>query len=159
MPEPASIFLSRPAFGSGQPIPRDYTADGRNVSPPLRWGEVPHGTRSLALICADLDAPPALFAYWVAYNLSPEVRAVAEGLIALAILPSGSAQLTNDFHTTGYGGPSPPSGRPHRYLFHLFALDTRLDLAPGATPEQFLRLVQDHVLGHGQLMGIYGRSD
>jgi Raf kinase inhibitor-like YbhB/YbcL family protein len=152
--EQTPISLTSPAFESGQSIPRDYTADGENLSPPLHWGEVPSGTQSLALICEDPDAPRGTFAHWVAYNLSPRLHA----LDAQTPLPDSSAQGTNDFNSSGYGGPSPPPGKPHRYFFHLFALDTRLNLPPGATRQELMAKMQDHVVGHGELMGTYGRD-
>src|SRR5262249_40313265 len=141
------------------PIPTRHTADGPDLSPPLRWGEPPPGTRSLALLCEDPDAPLGSSCHWVAYHVPPAVRGIAEGLIPSAALPNGSAQGTNDFARTGYGGPCPPPGERHRYYFHLFALDVCLDLRPGATGEQLLRQVHGHVLGKGELMGTYAREE
>jgi len=155
---PTTISLTSSAFESGRPIPTDYTADGRDISPPLNWDDVPEGTRSLALICEDPDAPRGMFAHWVAYNLPPGLTELKDGIPARESLPDGTSQGTNDFDKTGYGGPSPPAGKPHRYFFHLFALDSRLDLPPGATREQLMSAIQDHVIGKGELIGTYGRS-
>jgi Raf kinase inhibitor-like YbhB/YbcL family protein len=158
MTEQTPIPLTSPVFEHEQPIPRDYTADGQNLSPPLRWGELPTGTQSLALICEDPDAPRGTFAHWVAYNLSPKLRALDHSLTEQTLLPDGSDQGMNDFNRSGYSGPSPPPGKPHRYFFRLFALDTKLNLPPGATREQVLVQIPGHVLGHGELMGTYGRN-
>jgi len=156
--EAKPITLTSPAFRSGGPIPQDYTADGRNVSPPLSWGDLPPGTKSLALIVEDPDAPRGTFAHWVAYDLPAESRELGEGVPAQATLANGTVQGTNDFGKAGYGGPSPPPGKPHHYFFRLFALDRPIDLPPGATREQLLVKKEGHVLGHGELMGTYGRS-
>jgi hypothetical protein len=156
--EPTSISLTSPAFGPGEPIPKEYTADGRNTSPPLLWDEVPAGTKSLALICEDPDAPSGTFTHWVAYNLPADTRQLGEGVPAKKTLPDGTAQGTNDFNKPGYGGPSPPPGRPHRYFFRLFALDAPLDLPAGATRRELTTAMEGHVLGTGELVGGYGRA-
>jgi Raf kinase inhibitor-like YbhB/YbcL family protein len=155
--QPAPITLSSSAFQEGQPIPARFTADGEDVSPPLWWSGLPQGTRSLALVCEDPDAPRGTWTHWVLYNLPPAKQALGEGVPDRGTLPDGSMQGTNDFKRPGYGGPSPPPGNPHRYYFKLFALDTTLNLQPGATRQQLLDAVQGHVLGEGQLMGTYGR--
>jgi Raf kinase inhibitor-like YbhB/YbcL family protein len=151
------IPLTSSAFESGKPVPQDYTADGRNVSPPLRWGEVPAGTRSLALVCEDPDAPRGLFTHWVAFNLPADTAELGEGVPAKPALPDGTVQGTNDFGKVGYGGPSPPPGKPHRYVFRLFALDNRLGLDSGATHDQLVNAMAGHVLGRGELVGTYRR--
>jgi Raf kinase inhibitor-like YbhB/YbcL family protein len=152
-----TLELTSTAFPEGATIPERYTGDGRNVSPPLQWRDPPAGTRSLALICEDPDAPRGTFTHWVAFNLPAESRELAEGVPAEATLPNGTAQGTNDFGQVGYGGPSPPPGKPHRYCFKLYALDRPLDLQPGATRAQLLAALKGHVLGEAQLMGTYAR--
>jgi Raf kinase inhibitor-like YbhB/YbcL family protein len=151
------IRLTCPAFQGGQPIPRDHTADGRDVSPPLKWGDVPRGTKSLALICEDPDAPRAVWAHWVAWNLPAESRELSENVPKVAELPNGMRQGTNGFGKPGYNGPSPPPGQPHRYFFILFALDAVLDLKPGTDREQLMLAMQGHVIGKGEAIGTYGR--
>jgi Raf kinase inhibitor-like YbhB/YbcL family protein len=153
-----AIDLSSPAFEEGQPIPKQYTADGRNVSPPLRWSDPPGATRSLALICEDPDAPRGTWTHWVAFNLPAEARELGEGIPPEPTLSDGTVQGTNDFGKIGYGGPSPPPGKPHRYFFKLYALDQQLQLPAGASRNQLLAAVKGHILAEGLLMGTYGRQ-
>jgi Raf kinase inhibitor-like YbhB/YbcL family protein len=156
--EPTTVSLTSSAFDPREPIPKEYTADGRNVSPPPSCGGVPSGAGSLALICEDPDAPRGLFTHWVIFNLPPGLTDLGKAVPAEAGLPGGSTQGTNSFGKLGYRGPSPPPGKPHRYVFRLFALDTRLDLPPSTTRDQLLAAVTGHVLGRGELTGIYGRA-
>src|SRR5262245_6544315 len=153
-----SLEITSTAFQEGQPIPKQYTADGRNVSPPLQWSDPPGGTRAFAMVCEDPDAPRGTFTHWVLFNLPAESRELGEGVPAEPTLPKGAAQGNNDFGKPGYGGPSPPPGKPHRYLFKLTALDTRLDLRPGATKDQLQAAMRGHDLAEGQLTGTYGRT-
>lgn len=152
-----AIELTSTAFRDGQPIPRVYTGDDRDVSPPLKWTEPPPGTESFALVCEDPDAPRKTWVHWVLFNLPPEARELAEGVPPQQALPDGAVQGKNDFGTLGYGGPAPPRGKPHRYFFKLSALDTRLELPAGATRDQLLAALRGHVLAEGQLMGTYSR--
>src|SRR5207253_3729265 len=124
----------------------------------LRWDGVPEGTKSLALICEDPDAPKGTFMHWVAYNLPADTLELGEGVPAKKTLPDGTAQGTNDFNKPGYGGPSPPPGKPHRYVFRLFALDTRLDLPAGATGADLPAAMRDHGIRTGEPIGRYGRT-
>jgi Raf kinase inhibitor-like YbhB/YbcL family protein len=151
------IRLSSPAFQEGETIPRAHTADGKNVSPRLAWGDAPEGTASFALVCEDPDAPRGTWTHWVLFNLPADTRELPEGVPPEATLASGARQGKNDFKKIGYGGPSPPPGKPHRYFFKLFALDTMLDLPAGATRDQLLAAMKGDVLAEGQLMGTYGR--
>ena len=152
-----ALELTSAAFQGGQPIPRQYTGDGRNLSPPLTWRDPPAGTRSLALICEDPDAPRGTFTHWVAFNLPAESGELGEGVPAEPTLPNGTVQGTNDFGRAGYGGPKPPPGKPHRYVFQLYALDRPLDVPPGATKAQLLVAMKGHILGAAQLVGTYAR--
>jgi Raf kinase inhibitor-like YbhB/YbcL family protein len=152
-----TIQLTSTAFGEGENIPKRYTADGENVSPPLRWSDPPEGTKAFALICDDPDAPRGTWVHWVLFNLPADQREVEEGVPAQEVLANGAKQGKNDFGKVGYGGPAPPPGKPHRYFFKLYALDTPLDLAPGATKGQLVAAMKGHVLAEGQLMGRYGR--
>jgi Raf kinase inhibitor-like YbhB/YbcL family protein len=152
-----SIELTSSAFQDGATIPRQYTGDGRDLSPPLRWGNGPEGTRSLTLICEDPDAPRGIWTHWVVFNLPPETRELAEGMPPEAALTNGAIQGRNDFGKPGYGGPAPPRGKPHRYFFKLYALDQPLTLKTGADRAQVLAAMKGHVLDEGQLMGTYQR--
>lgn len=145
------------AFQAGDTVPARYTCEGQDLSPPLAWSEPPAGTRSFVLIVDDPDAPGGVFTHWVLFNIPPETRQLPEGMSAQAKLPSGALQGNNDFGKTGYGGPCPPPGRAHRYQFTLYALDKVLDLPARASKNQVLDAVQGHILGQGQLTGIYQR--
>jgi Raf kinase inhibitor-like YbhB/YbcL family protein len=152
-----SIQLSSPAFQEGGPIPQQYTGDGKDASPPLRWADPPEGTKSFALICDDPDAPRGTWVHWLLFNLPADQRELPEGVPAEVALDSEARQGNNDFGKVGYGGPAPPAGKPHRYFFRLYALDTPLDLPGGASRPQLLAAMKGHVLAEGQLMGQYGR--
>lgn len=115
-----SIEITRTAFQPGTTIPTQYTGDGADQSPPLRWSEPPEGTQSLALICDDPDAPGGTWVHWVVFNLSVQTREL-EGLPTTAVLGNRAKQGKNDFGTIGYGGPAPPKGKPHRYIFKVYA--------------------------------------
>jgi Raf kinase inhibitor-like YbhB/YbcL family protein len=153
-----TLELTSTAFREGEAIPEEYTADGRNTSPPLTWSDPPPGTRSLALVCEDPDAPRGTFTHWVVFNLPAESRELGEGVPGEATLPNGTVQGTNGFGHVGYGGPSPPAGNPHHYHFRLFALDCPLDLKPGATKDRLLKAGKGHILGEAELVGTYGRG-
>jgi len=151
------IRLTSTAFTGGGTIPRKHTCDGSDVSPPLAWDNVPGGTKSFALICDDPDAPMGTWVHWVLFNLPADTRSLAEAVPPDKELPNGARQGTNDFRKIGYGGPCPPPGKPHRYFFKLYALDTVLDLPAGSTKAQVVKAMEGHVLAEGQLMGKYGR--
>ncbi len=148
-----------PAFKSGGTIPTRYTCDGEDVSPPLRWEGVPEGAKSLVLIVDDPDAPVATFVHWVLYNIPPDRTELPEGVPPTLEVPGIGLQGTNDFkdRRIGYRGPCPPPGKPHRYFFKLYALDTTLDIIPGASPANVERSMRGHILAQGYLMGTYGR--
>jgi Raf kinase inhibitor-like YbhB/YbcL family protein len=150
--------LSSTAFPEGATIPKPYTGDGTDVSPPLRWNGAPGKTQSFALICDDPDAPrKEPWVHWVLFNLPADTHELAEGASTAATLPGGAKQGKNDFGNIGYGGPAPPRGKPHRYYFKLYALDSLLDLKEGATKPQLEQAMKGHILASGQLMGQYGR--
>ncbi len=152
-----SIVVTSTAFQQGMAIPKQFTGDGADVSPPLSWSEPPSGTKSIALICDDPDAPRGTWVHWVLYNLPAQTRALDEGVPTTTTLASGAKQGKNDFGNIGYGGPSPPQGKPHRYYFKLYALAVEVDLAPGATKAQLSDAMKGHVLAEGSLMGTYQR--
>jgi Raf kinase inhibitor-like YbhB/YbcL family protein len=144
------------AFGSGEMIAAKYTCDGADFSPPLEWSGGPAGTKSLALICDDPDAPMETWVHWVIYNIPPTAAILAEGITREKELPGGGTQGVNDFRKIGYGGPCPPAGT-HRYFFKLYALDAMLGLKPGITKDQLLKAMRGHILAEAQLMGTYKR--
>ncbi|HXK94902.1 MAG TPA: YbhB/YbcL family Raf kinase inhibitor-like protein [bacterium] len=152
-----TISVTSSAFQEGAMIPKKYTCDGENVSLPLQWGPVPPETKSLVLISDDPDAPAGTWVHWVLFNLPPTETGLPEHVPPGKTLNNGAAQGTNDFRKLGYGGPCPPGGT-HRYYFKLYALDTKLDLQPGATKPQVEKAMRGHILAQGQLMGKYKRS-
>jgi Raf kinase inhibitor-like YbhB/YbcL family protein len=155
---PVTLNLHSPAFTDGFPIPVDHSADGANVSPPLRWADPPAGTQSFALVCDDPDAPRGTFTHWVLFNLPADTRELAPDVRPEFTLPNGTRQGLNDFGRVGYGGPSPPPGPAHRYFFKLYALDGMLALPAGATKAQLLDAMRGRQLAEGRLVGTYGRE-
>ena len=153
-----NFHITSTAFSEGQPIPRKFTCQGSDVSPPLKWTGAPSNARSFALVADDPDAPVGTWVHWVLYNLPAASTDLAENTQKLAALPGGARQGVNDFHQPGYGVPCPPPGKPHRYFFKLYALDTLLDLKPGATKKDVERAMENHILGQAQLMGTYQRK-
>ena len=149
--------LKTDAFPPGGDIPDRFTFDGANVSPALSWSAPPAGTQSLALIMDDPDAPRGTWVHWVLYDLPATTRELSEGVAPKGALPSGGRQGRNDFGRLGYGGPCPPPGKPHRYVFRLYALDTKLDAKAGETRAQLDRAMRGHVLAEADIMGRYSR--
>ncbi len=156
-PQAMKIQLTSSAFQDGKPIPSKYTCDGEDVSPPLTWTNVPPETKGLALISDDPDAPVGTWVHWVLYDLPPTTAGLSEAVPKSPELANGAKQGMNDFRRIGYGGPCPPPGKPHRYYFKLYALDTVLGLKPGATKAEVEKAMKGHILAQGQLMGTYQR--
>lgn len=152
-----SFEIASTAFADGGMIPKKFTCDGPDVSPPLSWTQELAATQSLALIMDDPDAPVGTWVHWVLYNLPANTRELPEGVDKQEQLASGAIQGRNDFRRIGYGGPCPPPGTPHRYYFKLYALDTKLTLKTGATKAELERAMKSHILGETELMGRYGR--
>ena len=152
-----SLQITCTAFVNGKPIPEKHTCDGGDVSPPLQWSNAPASTKSFVLIADDPDAPVGTWVHWVLYDLPSTTTALAENTPKTQFLPGGAKQGLNDFRRLGYGGPCPPPGKPHRYFFKLYALDTLLDLKPGATKKDVEAAMKGHVLAEAQLMGTYQR--
>ena len=150
------IAMRSTAFIHGGMIPSRYTCDGENISPPIEWDPLPPGTRTIAIIADDPDAPRGTWVHWVIYNLPSEDRWLPENVPCVEHQPDGCFQGTNDFGRIGYGGPCPPAGT-HRYFFRLYALDTRLSLPAGVRKKDLLRAIEGHVLATGELMGTYSR--
>ena len=153
-----AIQLRSPAFTGGQSIPAKHTCDAEDLSPPLSWSGVPPSAESLALICDDPDAPLGTWVHWVLYGLPSTVSELPEGISTADTVLGGARQGTNDFKRTGYGGPCPPPGKPHRYFFRLYALDTMIGLEPRATKKELLQAMERHILAQGELIGRYWRK-
>jgi len=152
-----SIELTSPAFQPGAAIPKQYTGDGADQSPPLCWSEPPQRTKSLALISDDPDAPRGTWVHWVLFNIPATTRELEAGVPTTEVLGDGAKQGKTDFGRVGYGGPAPPRGKPHRYFFKLHALDVVLDLPAGATKAQLESAMKGHILAAGEIMGTYER--
>ena len=150
-----NMKLSSTVITDGNLIPKIYTCQGEDVSPPLSWNDAPDGTRSFALIVDDPDAPIGEWVHWVLFNIPPQSAFLPESVPADSALPSRAVQGINDFGNIGYGGPCPPGGKPHRYFFKLYALDITLKLKPGATKKQVIQAMEKHILAEAKLMGMY----
>jgi Raf kinase inhibitor-like YbhB/YbcL family protein len=144
--------LTSTAFADGDAIPSKYTKDGKDLSPPLTWSEVPRNAQSLALIVDDPDAPHGTFTHWVVVDLPPTSAGLAEGVSKLG----GGRMGVNDWNHAAWNGPAPPSGR-HRYNFKLYALDRAIDLAK-PTRHQLEAAMAGHVLDETRLIGTYQRD-
>jgi Raf kinase inhibitor-like YbhB/YbcL family protein len=152
-----SLNMESSAFKNGAEIPRKFTCEGADVSPPLKWDTPPSATKSLALIADDPDAPGGTWVHWVMYNLEPQLRELQEGIAQFEEVPGIGRQGLNDFRKIGYGGPCPPPGKPHRYFFKLYALDTKLNLKARATKRDVEQAMKGHVLAQAELVGKYKR--
>jgi len=150
--------LRSPAFGDGQPIPRKYTGDGADVSPPLEWSDPPAGTRSFVLIVEDPDAPVGVFRHWGLYNIVAGRRRLPEG-VGRKGKTEALGTGVNDFGEARYRGPAPPRGHgPHHYHFRLAALDVdTLAAGPAAKVADIWKAAQRHMIGQAELVGIYAR--
>ena len=153
-----ALALSSAAFGQGEVIPKKYTCDGDDASPPLRWRGAPEGTRSLVLLCHDPDAPGGTFRHWAVYDIPVRQLGIEEGYRPEPT-PDGPRQAINDFGRRGYGGPCPPEGHgEHHYHFRLMALsEPSLPLGPDASCEEVEAAAERHAIGETQLAGVYQR--
>jgi len=150
---PGIKLVSR-AFTEGQTIPRQYTCDGINISPPLEWTGLPKSAKTITIIADDPDAPAGTWVHWVIYNLPADTLGMVENVPATEDVAGGGLQGKNDFQKIGYGGPCPPSGT-HRYFFKIYALDGELPLKAGATKSEVEKASEGHIVGQAQLMGTY----
>jgi hypothetical protein len=152
------LILKSPAFSEGGRIPKKYTCDGHNISPPLEWSGVPAKAQSLLVVCDDPDAPGGVFQHWAAYNIPADWTGLKEGYGA-ETLEEGFRQAINDFDKPGYAGPCPPRGhKPHAYHFRLSALSTVIDgAAPSATCNEVKQLAAPYEIAFVELIGYYGR--
>ncbi len=156
-----AISLTSPVFAHMGAIPRNYTCQGKDISPALKWSGLPNGTKSVALIVDDPDAPdPAapkrVWVHWVLYNIPPSATGLPEGATATT-LPAGAREGKNDWERTGYGGPCPPIGR-HRYFHKLYALDVALPDLKQPTKAVLLKAMEGHILEEAELIGTYQKN-
>lgn len=147
------FYLESDAFKNGEQIPEDYTMHGKNLSPPLRWDNVPKSTKELALICEDPDAPKnPPFIHWVLYKIPVSQKELKEGIGSEGNLAAKVGK--NSTEKTTYMGPEPPPGSGiHRYYFRLFALDQKLDLQDGLTKDELFDAIRNHIISEAEIMG------
>jgi Raf kinase inhibitor-like YbhB/YbcL family protein len=152
-----ALTITSTAFNDGATIPKKFTCDGQDISPPLAWSGIPANAKSLALICDDPDAPMGTWVHWVLWNMPPSTPALPEGIAKDGDLPGGIKQGLNSWPKTGYGGPCPPPGKPHRYFFKLYALDAELAFSGSVNKNVLEEAMKSHILGQAQIIGTYGR--
>ena len=153
----SKIELKTTSFMPGGFIPKRFTCEEADVSPALAWTDPPTSTQSFAIIEDDPDAPSGTFVHWLVYDLPANYRKLPEALSGNDQMAGGGRQGTNDFSRTGYSGPCPPPGRPHRYFIRLYALDTKLNLRPAARRNELASAMQGHILAQAELMGRFQR--
>lgn len=156
-----ALTLTSSAFTADSTIPKEFTCDGVDDSPPLAWQGAPQGTLSYALIMDDPDAPPGTWVHWVLFNIPADAQGLDRAVEKKETLESGAKHGivwgVNEFTRVGYYGPCPPPGKPHRYFFKLYALDILLNLPAKAAKAQVEQAMEDHILGEASLVGLYGR--
>lgn len=146
--------LTTNAFLDSGVLPVLYTCDGKNISPELSWENIPAKTQTFALILSDIGAPSGVFYHWVLYNIPANITKFNEGIKQL---PSGTRLGKNSWNKTEYNGPCPPKGASHKYIFTLYALDTKLTLPAGVDAKTLLETIKNHILQQTQLVAIYSR--
>lgn len=162
-PTVRSIVVESPTMTTGETMPRIYTPDGRNLSPPLTWNDLPEGTRELAVVCSDFGAGnPPPWVHWIIYGIPSAAGGLPEGLPFFAEQSisgelSGAIQGLNSWRRPYYRGPAPPVGTPHLYHFTVYALDAALGLEAGLTREGLLEAIDGHVIGRGEIVPVYER--
>ncbi|MBM4306010.1 MAG: YbhB/YbcL family Raf kinase inhibitor-like protein [Deltaproteobacteria bacterium] len=144
--------ISSAAYENNGRIPSTYACDGANINPPLKVENTPKEAKSLALVFDDIDAPRGSYVHWILWNMDPNVKEIKENSV-----PEGAIQGTNDFKKQNYGGPCPP-GRGHKYVFKIYALDTRLDLSPSSTKTDLEKAMKGHILAQSQWIGTYKKK-
>ena len=160
---PATITVTSATLKANETIPKDHTADGRNVSPALMWTGAPAATKQFALVCDDPDVPmPGGFVHWVVYKIPGAAKGLPAELPMDATLTApadiaGTVQGISGFRRAGYRGPAPPPGKPHHYTFTVYALDAALPLADGLNRSQLMEAIKGHIIGQGSLVAIYER--
>lgn len=155
--EGASLRIMSGAFGDGEEIPSKYTCDGENISPPLKWSEVPGEAKELVLICEDIDAPVGTITHWILYGIDPELEGLKEGLMPNSD-PSNGTHGRRSFGKKEYMGPCPPGKKAHHYVFKLYALDRRLDLETGVKKKNLIKAMEGHIIETSELVGAYTRQ-
>ncbi|MGH9825684.1 MAG: YbhB/YbcL family Raf kinase inhibitor-like protein [Blastocatellia bacterium] len=153
----SAVTLTSRAFQPNMDIPSDYTCDGADQSPDLEWAGLPTGTKSVAVICEDPDAPGGTFTHWVVFDIPASEAGLSKSSPKTATMPNSARQGKNDFGAVGYGGPCPPRGSRHRYFFRIYALDTMLDHPSGSSRSEIESAIKSHAVGEGSLACSYSR--
>jgi Raf kinase inhibitor-like YbhB/YbcL family protein len=151
------LRVSSGSFADGQSMPQKLTCDGPDVSPDIQWSSAPAGTQSYVIVMDDPDAPPG-FTHWLAYDIPAATHDLPEGASTPATRLGNADEGINNFDHAGYGGPCPPEGRAHHYVFRVYALDVNPGLPAGQSKEQVMAAMHGHVLAQGQLTGLYARA-
>ena len=157
------ILVESPTLRAGEMVPRDYTPDGRNLSPPLKWKQLPEGTKEIAVVCADFGAGnPPPWVHWLIYGIPGSAKELPAGLPIQPDEPmppelAGAKQGLNGWRLPFYRGPAPPAGKPHLYHFTVYALDQELKLREALTRDDLLEAMSGHIIGQGDLVPIYER--
>ena len=149
---PERIVVTSPAFAAGTAIPRRFTCEGENVSPPLAWSGVAAGTAEVALVVDDPDAPRGTYVHWIVIGLDRATTKLAEGMV-----PPGARQVRNSAGKAAYTGPCPPGGSPHHYRFTIYALQRKAEVDGEASPEAAIAAIEAAATARGRLVGTYGR--
>lgn len=161
---PQKIVVDSPAMQAGQMMSRDFTPDGRNVSPPLTWSNIPQGTREIAVVCEDFDAGnPPPWVHWIIYKIPPTATGVPENIpidqgTPMPAALKGAVQGLNGWKRAIYRGPAPPPGKPHGYHFVVYALDIAIDQKLGMTRADLMQAMKGHIIGQGEIVPIYERK-
>ncbi|MCF7887073.1 MAG: YbhB/YbcL family Raf kinase inhibitor-like protein [Candidatus Omnitrophica bacterium] len=150
--------LKSSVFQNGGYIPDRYTCDGKNYSLPLRWDNLPKGTKSLALVVDDPDAPVDIWVHWVVYNLPADIEGIEENISSKKLNTLGAEQGKNDFGQIGYGGPCPPPGSAHKYSFKLYALDENITAEDGLTKSELMKIIRGHIMAETKISAFYQRQ-
>jgi Raf kinase inhibitor-like YbhB/YbcL family protein len=150
-----SLNIESPVFNSGATIPDEYTADGRDLSPPLEWNGVPDEAEELVLICEDPDAPGGTFTHWLVYGIHPSRTKFPAGASKSPTDRVEYHQGMNSYNEVGYSGPNPPRGEPHHYHFRLYALDYLLHLSPGCSRNEVETAMQGHIIAEADFIGLH----
>ena len=152
-----AFTLKSSAFASGAEIPKQFTCTGTDVSPALEWSGAAAKTATFALIMDDPDAPGGTWVHWVLWNLPASAHSLPEGVPKSEQLENGARHGRNDFRKIGYNGPCPPPGKAHHYYFRVYALDVKLDLAPGAARQELDDAMKGHIVSEAEYIGTFRR--
>lgn len=150
-----TMQVSSSAFKDGDSIPPEFTADDVDVSPPLQWQGAPGDTKSYVLICDDPDAPRGTWTHWVIFNIPADRHELPKAVPTEREVLDGARQGINSFKKIGYGGPNPPAGKPHHYIFTVYALDTLLDLPAGSSKQDVEKAMKGHIRASGKVTGLF----